>query len=98
MEEVARKPKASQGELEQHLAALNSAWRRYGDIVDNQVHFFNARERAEACHLALEEYYREDRWLADRGYPWLSLKYDLATRTHSLPDEKPAGNEGLKLS
>ena len=97
MEEVARKPKASQEELDQHLAALNSAWQRYGDIVDGYVAFDSGRARADAIRLALDEYYDEDKWFADRGYPWLSLKFDLVTRSYSLPDEKPAGNEGPQL-
>ena len=97
MEEVARKPKASQEELDQHMATLNSAWRRYGDIVDGYVPFLNGRDRAEAVYLALEEYYREDKWFAQQGYPWYILKFDLATRAYSLPDEKPAGSEGPEL-
>jgi hypothetical protein len=97
MEEVARKPKAIQEELNQHLAALNRSWQRYGDIVDGYIGFDSTRARADAIRLALDEYYDEDRWLAECGYPWRSLKFDLATRTYSLPDEKPVGNEGPKL-
>lgn len=70
---------ANQQEIDEHLRRLNMAWQLYDALSGEHPAL------AQQADPIADRFEQECRWLAEHGFPYMSLCYDPVSKEHRLP-------------